>query len=167
MSSYADDMEALIVEGVTGLAGSDYVELLVKQGNGDDVRHVCIARPLLLTIEFFVAMLEGGFAETRDFAGSSLLEVSADNPWALVLCFRLLATGNRALIPDSAPGVLAVLVEAHRLCLSDIVSVAELALVRIVEARAVDAETHKSLAQAAELFDLPKLACELDFHSSK
>lgn len=159
-STYAQDLEALVGEG--GVAETDfpdYVELDVRQLDGTTSRTLHAALTLLLAIDFFRAMLDGGFSEAVGLRlGAARVELLADDAAALVLCLRILATGKFSLIPDDPAEVLAVLVEAHRLQLGEIVAAAEASLGCAAAEGRLSASVLEALASAAQLYNLPRLA---------
>lgn len=162
-STYTEDLSRLVlVDDVTAETPVDFVALRVKQVDGLHKRAISVARPLLLTSAFFRALLDGGFAETQHLLSSSdHLEVSADSADALVLCLQMLASGDTdALMPSSADDVLEVLVEAHRLGFPQALSAAEKALGQIVVSSDLDVVTLEAIANAAQLYDMQRLARE-------
>lgn len=158
-STYTQDLLSLVAE--TG--GDDFVELVIKQVDGVTSRSVHAARPLLLTSGFFRALLEGGFSEAQGLRiGSGSIEVAADSVDAFVLCLRMLASGDAVkLMPASADEALAVMAEAHRLGFQDALRAAELKLGEAVVAGATDEESFKAIGNAAQLYDLDRLANEV------
>lgn len=169
-SSYGRDLEALVVEGgkesIPESDIADYVKVTIRQISGDEFRTLYTARPLLLTVDFFRAFLEGGFSEAAGFQLEAAsfqqdaphIELQADSVGALALCFRMLATGDLCLLPEDPAEVLAVLVEAHRLQLRHIVAVAEATLGKALTEQRLPDDIVEALEIAAGLFDLPRLA---------
>jgi len=157
-SSYVGDLEGLVTEEEPP-EDLDYVRLVVRGADGGGPpRVVHAARPVLLTIDFFRAWLEGGFAEAQCFSnGLQVAELSVDDADAFVLCLRMVVSGNHGLLPSSADEIWAIVVEAHRLQLVDVVSAAEAALCHVIEEGTVDATMHEFLAAAADLYSLPKI----------
>jgi len=171
-STYAADLAALVREGgnaISDAGGKDYVKLILRQvGHADpqEERAVMVARPLLLTVDFFGALLEGHFAEAQHLRDGALtIEVTADCAEAFIMCLKMLATGEpSAFMPACALDILAVLVEAHRLDLADVVIAAELALSQAVTTTAkeqsLEVPVLKTIASAAAIYDLDRLASE-------
>jgi len=187
-STYASDMETLVCSGTTECDDSEFLELVIRQSDGEVSRQVFVARALLLSVDFFRVMIEGGFAETTAAAGGPL-EVISNDAEALILCFRILATGNWSLLPEEVSEALAVLAEAHRLCLSDVVAAVELKLSQLLrlvpkvpagklsvaptkEATTAGEsdpalETLDVVAREADLFNLQKICSEIKSAVSK
>jgi len=162
-STYVQDLLRLVlVEGADAEHSAAFVRLFVKQVDGTHSRLVHVARPLLLASSFFRALLDGGFAEAHELRhGTGNIEVSADNADALVLCLQMLATGDaRPLMPTTCEEALGVMVEAHRLGFQDAVNSAELVLSRLVKDGELGNEALESIAHAAYLYDLERLANE-------
>eukprot|EP00747_Dinoflagellata_sp_TGD_P164884 gnl/TRDRNA2_/TRDRNA2_185435_c0_seq1.p1 gnl/TRDRNA2_/TRDRNA2_185435_c0~~gnl/TRDRNA2_/TRDRNA2_185435_c0_seq1.p1 ORF type:complete len:782 (+),score=124.76 gnl/TRDRNA2_/TRDRNA2_185435_c0_seq1:108-2453(+) len=158
-STYKQDLAVLVLEEGVPAEDVDYVELAIFQVNGSTRRSVHVARSVLLAVEFFRALLEGGFAEGT---ATHAVEVAADDVEAFVLCLRMLMTGDFALMPTDLAAVMALLVEAHRLGLPDLVSRAELKLGRLAaEGQIEGEEVINAVLYTAELYDLSKLASEL------
>lgn len=162
-STYYQDLDALVIEGPASASAEegDYLELRIREGDGGVCRTVHAARALLLTVDFFRACLAGEFAEAANLRSGTAAEIAADSAEAMVLCLRLLATGDYGLLPESAADVLAVLTEAHRLELPDIVAAAESALDHAAF-DCEDAELRAALQSAAELYNLPKVVRNLN-----
>jgi hypothetical protein len=161
-STYAKDMLKLLVVDDEDNVSSDFVKLCVKEFGSTSSRIIRVARPLLLTSAFFRALLEGGFAESQDFrSGSGILEGSADDADALILCLQISATGDAgSLMPRSSDELLAVLAEAHRLGFPDVLSAAELALGKQLAEGDLDANACGAVAHAAKIYDLERLCHE-------
>jgi len=155
-SRYETDLQALVVEGETQAPG--YVVLAIREEEDPtNVQLLSVARIVLVAVDFFRALLEGGFAESQRMreCGEGRLEVSADSAEALTRCLRLLATGRLEDLRRAGPEeVLAVLVEAHRLCLPEIVDAAADAL----SLAAAAGRAPEGLADVAALYGLPRLA---------
>jgi len=160
-STYLHDLVGLVVDDTTD---ANYVRLHVKQADGIDTKTVYVARPLLNTSDFFCALLDGGFAEARDFrSGSNEIEVSADNAAAFVTCLRCLATGDaQSLMPDSWNELLNIIIEAHRLGFTDTFETAALMLGEVVLEGDLQTEALETIGRMATLFDLTRLAREAE-----
>lgn len=168
-STYMSDLEALVVDGEKGnLSESDivdFVKVIVRQNDCDEPQTLYVARVLLLAVDFFRALLEGGFSETAGFQlATPQVEIQADSARALSLCIRILASGNVQLVPQDPVEALAVLVEAHRLQLSDLVAAAEASLVFAMTESLCAEDIREAIGDVGDLFDIPRLrrrsACE-------
>jgi hypothetical protein len=160
-STYIEDLERLVrVDSDQDQKDPSYLKLAIKDGDSGHgiCRNVYAARTLLLSIEFFRGMLESGFSEGVSGKDTGTIIVRADDADALILCLRLLATGDWRLIPNSAREALNLVVEAHRLYLPEIVDAAEFALRCCVEGGDVDSNICQELPYIADLHGLPKLS---------
>jgi len=152
VSTYASDIASLVADGAE--KHPDFVDLAIQQLDGH-VQRVLVARPLLQCLDFFRAMLEDGFANVVDASGAII--VSAENAAALASCLHLLVSDAR--VSEDALGALALLVEAHRCCLFDIVHHVQSILIDLLDG--ADAVLLKELTYAAELYGLSKLATQV------
>eukprot|EP00450_Noctiluca_scintillans_P010885 CAMPEP_0194492068 /NCGR_PEP_ID=MMETSP0253-20130528/10750_1 /TAXON_ID=2966 /ORGANISM="Noctiluca scintillans" /LENGTH=752 /DNA_ID=CAMNT_0039332885 /DNA_START=51 /DNA_END=2309 /DNA_ORIENTATION=- len=152
VSTYASDIASLVADGAE--KHPDFVDLAIQQLDGH-VQRVLVARPLLQCLDFFRAMLEDGFANVVDASGAII--VSAENAAALASCLHLLVSDAR--VPEDTLGALALLVEAHRCCLFDIVHRVQSILIDLLDG--ADAVLLKELTYAAELYGLSKLATQV------
>jgi hypothetical protein len=151
VSTYACDMAQLVSDGTE--KHPDFVDLAIQQLDGP-VQRVLVARPLLQCLDYFRAMLEDGFANVVDESGA--LIVSAESAPALSSCLHLLVSDD---VPEDAAGALALLVEAHRCCLFDIVHRVERILIDLLDG--ADEALLEELTHAAELYSLSKLATQV------
>lgn len=168
-SSYCRDLEALVVESNTGSPSPDFVEVAIKQNEGSETLTLFVARALLLAVEFFRALLEGGFSESTSMqAEAPKVELNADDAEALALCLRMLACGDfPGLMPEDPAAILAVLVEAHRLQLREIVAATEARLGHALATQQCSAAVVEATKHAAALFDMPRLASAAGGSDSK
>jgi len=162
MSTYAEDLQRLVVEVGDGVPPTDgFVELVVRDvGGAGAVQRLHVARALLLTNDFFRTFLEGDFSEAVELrSGRHCAELIADDTEAFMLCLRAFATGAHSHLrtADDPQAALALLAEAHRLELHDIVGDVESALSQAVAEGRCAAQLPEVQA-AARIFSLPRLA---------
>jgi len=173
-SRYADDLAALIVHdnieteregGGDDCDHYDFVQLFLRHAEDGISMSVFVARTLLRSISFFRVLLDGDFAEAqshRGAAGGGVVELSTENPTALVLCLKMWALGETSVhMPDDVGLILSLIVEAHRLCMPGIVADAELVLCFLAADGSADAEVRQALHRTAVLYDMPKLLSQL------
>lgn len=170
-SAFAGDLLSLFREVPGGDEqaagdGDNSVQLVIQEARGEEeapavpARVVQVPRSLLYCVEFFRAMLEDGFAESATSGAGGGLHVSADSAEALLLCLKIVATGDASLAPQAVEEALALLVEAHRLDLPEIVSLAERALCS--QAGSLGPDELTILARASKLYQTEKLSTFVD-----
>mmetsp|Transcript_26725 Transcript_26725/g.49046 ORF Transcript_26725/g.49046 Transcript_26725/m.49046 type:complete len:797 (+) Transcript_26725:39-2429(+) len=157
-SSYNSDLQRMVLEdGMEASCPEEYVPLQLI--DAETSHEVLVARVLLLTVAFFRGFLDGGFAETTvaTSEGAEAITLRADNVAALCTALRLLATGNPDDLPKAPLELLALIVEAHRLELSDLLNMAETALASGLCAADVPEDVQMVVRRSAELYGLRKL----------